>query len=324
MRKLALVVTMTMGVLLLPFQAAAADPELGISLQVLQGGAGSSENVNKNNRLWFVIEPGKSDKRDFFVHSASEITQKIQLSIGARTQLNGELRYDSNAVSVVNDWVTYSVNNFLLEPGESRQVTVSIAVPKDAAIEVLLPSLLVNSVAQDTQVSEEPRYKIPGALQISQGIFLGVGTDEDFGTSFVIDDVFGQRGDSGNTLQVKISNTGNTPIAIRGELQLSSAPFFESTIGPLEFFTPTINPGESGFGEIAVGDEVPEDRYRIFVRATQGFITETREFEKYIDFRGLSQLYDLLIWSAVILVSLVVAIFSIRILRGPKTPRPPT
>ena len=316
MRKLSLILLVTMRILHVPFQAIAADPELGISLQVLQGGEGSSANLNKNNKLWFLIEPGKSDKRSFFVHSASEITQKIRLSIGARTQLNGELRYDSTAVSVVEDWVTFSENNFLLEPGESRQVTLSIEIPKDATVEVLLPTLLVNSVAQDTQVTEEPRYKIPGALQISQGIFLGVGTDADFGTSFVIDDVFGQRGDSGNTLQVKISNTGNTPIAIRGELKLSSAPFFESTIGPLEFFTPTINPGESGFGEIVVGAEVPEDRYRIFVRATQGFITETREFEKYIDFRGLSQLYNLLIWIVVILVSLVVAIFSIRILRS--------
>jgi hypothetical protein len=256
------------------------------------------------------------------VHSASEIPQRIRLSIGARTQLNGELRYDPTAVSVVDDWATYSDNNFLLEPGESRQVTLSIKVPRDAALELLLPSLVVNSVDPVPQVTQESRYEIPAALQISQGIFLGVGTDADFGTSFVIDDVYGQRGDSGNTLQVKISNSGNTPIAIKGQVQLSSAPFFASTIGPLEFFTPTINPGESGFGEIAVGDEVPEGTYRIFVRATQGFIIETREFEKYLDFIDPTELYSRLTWWVLIAVSLVAATISIRILRSgpPATP----
>jgi hypothetical protein len=215
------------GIMLAPLQAVAADADLGISLQVLQGREGGSANLNKNNRLWFVIEPGKSDSRDFIVHSASEITQKINLSIGARSQLNGELSYDSNAVSVVDQWATFSTNDFLLKPGQSRQVKVSITVPKDAAIEVLQPTLLVKSVAS---VTEESTYKLPTAMQISQGIFLGVGTDEDFRTSFVIDDVFGQNGDSGKTLQIKISNTGKTPIAIRGDVQLSSAPFFESTI----------------------------------------------------------------------------------------------
>jgi hypothetical protein len=319
MRKLALIVLVSMGILHLPLQAVAAESELGISLQVLQGGDGSSANLNKNNRLWFVIEPGESDKRSFFVHSASDIPQKIHLSIAARSQINGELRYDSNAVTFVDDWATFSDNDFFLEPGQSRQVTVSIQVPRNAVIETLLPTLLVRSVASVTQ---EATYKLPAALQISQGIFLGVGTDVDFGTSFVIDDVFGQRGDSGNTLQVKISNTGNTPIAIKGQVQLSSAPFFASTIGPLEFFTPTINPGESGFGEIAVGDEVPEGTYRIFVRATQGFIIETREFERYLDFVDPSEPYSRLIWWALIAVSLVAATISIRILRSgpPATP----
>jgi hypothetical protein len=313
MRKLVLIILVTVVTLHSPLQVFAADSELGISLQVLQGGTGSSANLNKNNRLWFVIEPGNAGTRNFIINSASDIPQRIKLSIAARSQLNGELRFDPNGVTVVSEWASFSENNFVLEPGKSKQVSVTIRVPTGTAVEVFQPALLVNSVAT---VTEDVQYKLPGALQISQGIFLGVGTGEDFRTSFVIDDVFGQRGESGKTLQVKISNTGNTPIAILGDVQLSSAPFFETTIGPLSFRTPTINPGESGLGEIAVGAEVPADRYRILVRASQGFITETREFEKEIDFRGPSELYVVLIWLAIILISLVVAIFSIRVLRS--------
>jgi hypothetical protein len=312
MRKLILILLVAAGIFHLPPQAIAADSELGISLQVLKGGEGSSANINKTNRLWFVIEPGKSDKRDVLVNSASDITQKINLSIAGRSQVNGELRYDSEAVTVVDQWVEFSANDFLLEPGQSRLVTVTINVPLDAVRQVFQPALLVNSVSP---AEEESTNKTPTALQVSQGIFLGVGTDEDFRTSFTIDDVLGETVDLGKVLRVKLSNTGETPIAIEGELQLSSATFFGYTIGPLIFYTPTINPGESGFGEIIVGEDVPEDRYRIQVRASQGFITETRNFEKNIDFPNLVQWYNFLIWGAVILVALIVAILSIRFLR---------
>lgn len=312
MRKLKILLALFAGLLYMPLPSLAAESDLGISLQILKGGEGSSENINKNNNLWFVIEPGKSSNRQVRINSASNITQKIHLSIAGRSQIDGELKYDANVQSVVDDWAQYSANDFLLKPGDTRQVTISIAVPVDATREVLQPALLVKAMGATT---ENSRYKIPTAMQISQGIFLGVGTTDEFRTSFEIDDVFGQNGDSGHSLQIRISNSGKTPIALEGEIQLSSSTFVGSTIGPLSFYTPTIYPGESGFGEVLVGPEVPEDKYRIQVRATQGFITETRNFEKDIDFRGLAQLYSTIFWGAVILISLVIALASIRYLR---------
>lgn len=301
----------------------AAEGDLGIALQVLEGGEGSSSSVNKNNSLWFVIEPGTSGNRDVVINSASQVPQKISLSIAARSLIDGELRFDANGNSIVDTWTTYSMNNFVLSPGASQLVTVTINVPQSASREVLQPALLVK--ATGVQASDA-QYKIPSALQISQGIFLGVGTVDEFSTTFTIDDVFGQTDQGIKSLIVRVSNTGSTPIALQGDVQLSSATFTSPTIGPLAFYSSTIYPGEVGFAEIPVGDEVIEDRYRIQVRASQSYITVTRNFEKNIDFRPKSQLTDILLWVGLILLSLVLAVVSLRVLRGkpllPKSAKP--
>lgn len=313
----ALVILLT-SIFISPSISLAAENDLGIALQVLKGGEGSSSNINKNNNLWFVIEPGKSGTRSVVINSASKVAQKISFSIAGRSQLNGELKYDAKATSVVNEWASYSENNFTLKPGQSKEIVVTIKVPKDATREVLQPALLAKATGVK---ASNAQYKIPTAMQISQGIFLGVGTVDEFTTKFTIDDVYGENGDSGHSLQVKISNTGKTPIAITGNLQLSNATFSGPTIGPLPFFTSTIYPGESGVGEILVGEEIPEDKYRIQVQATQGIITETRNFEKNIDFRGLAQLYSNLMWIGIFVVSLVIAFIALRALRKPAPPK---
>jgi hypothetical protein len=300
--------------------ALAAEGDLGIALQVLEGGEGSSAGVNKNNSLWFVIEPGTSGTRDVVINSASDVPQNINLSIAARSLVDGQLRFDANATSIVNPWASYSMNNFILSPGDSQQVTVTITVPQSATREVLQPALLVKATGVQ---SNDAQYKIPSALQISQGIFLGVGTVDEFSTSFTIDDVFGQIDQGVKSLVVRVSNTGRTPIALQGDLQLSSATFTSTTIGPLAFFSSTIYPGEVGFAEIPVGGEVIEDRYRIQVRASQSYITITRNFEKNIDFRPKGQLTDILFWLGLILLSLILAVVSLRILtRKPFRPKP--
>jgi hypothetical protein len=323
MKKLAtLIFSISLMVIAAP-PVLAAEGDLGIALQVLEGGEGSSSSVNKNNSLWFVIEPGTSGTRDVVINSASQVPQKISLSIAARSLIDGELRFDANGTSIVDTWTTYSMNNFVLSPGASQLVTVTINVPQSASREVLQPALLVK--ATGVQASDS-QYKIPSALQISQGIFLGVGTVDEFSTTFTIDDVFGQTDQGIKALIVRVSNTGSTPIALQGDVQLSSATFTSPTIGPLAFYSSTIYPGEVGFAEIPVGDEVIEDRYRIQVRASQSYITVTRNFEKNIDFRPKGQLTDILFLVGLILLSLVLAVVSLRVLRGkpllPKSAKP--
>jgi hypothetical protein len=303
------------GVLIGGAPAFAANQGLGIAIQVIQGKDDSSKDLNKNNRLWFVIAPGKSGSRDFQIRSASDIPQRIHVGIGAQKQVNGVRQYDPEGTTPAGAWATFSKNDFVLEPRTTVLVSVTISVPGDAPIQTLQPSLLVQASA--TQ-SETAQYKVPTALQFSQDMFLGVGTSEEFLTKFSIDDVYGANTNDGHVLIVKVSNTGKTPVALTGDLQLSNMAFAGLTVGPLQFVSQSITPGESAEVPVKVDETVTESKWRILVRAQQGSIQETRTFEKDISFKGTNYVQLAITTSIIILSSLALLFIALRTLRSIK------
>ena len=286
---------------------------LGIAIQVIQGKDDSSKDLNKNNRLWFVIAPGKSGSRDFQIRSASDIPQKIHLGIGAQKQVNGVRQYDPEGITPARDWATFSKNDFVLAPRTTVSLSMNIAVPANADVQTLQPSLLVQASAVK---SASAQYKVPTALQFSQDVFLGVGTSDQFLTKFSIDDVYGANTNDGHVLILKLTNAGKTPVALTGDLQLSNITFAGLTIGPLQFVSPSIQPGESAEVPVKVDEKVTEARWQILVRAQQGSIQETRTFEKDISFKGVNYVQLAITSSAIILVSLTVLLIGLRTLRS--------
>lgn len=286
---------------------------LGIAIQVIQGKDDSSKDLNKNNRLWFVIAPGKSGSRDFQIRSASDIPQKIHLGIGAQKQVNGVRQYDPEGITPASDWATFSKNDFVLAPRTTVSLSMNIAVPANADVLTLQPSLLVQASAVK---SASAQYKVPTALQFSQDVFLGVGTSDQFLTKFSIDDVYGANTNDGHVLILKLTNAGKTPVALTGDLQLSNITFAGLTIGPLQFVSPSIQPGESAEVPVKVDEKVTEARWQILVRAQQGSIQETRTFEKDISFKGVNYVQLAITSSAIILVSLTVLLIGLRTLRS--------
>ena len=303
------------GVLIGGAPAFADNQGLGIAIQVIQGKDDSSKDLNKNNRLWFVIAPGKSGSRDFQIRSASDIPQRIHVDIGAQKQVNGVRQYDPEGTTPAGAWATFSKNDFVLEPRTTVLVSVTISVPGDAPIQTLQPSLLVQASA--TQ-SETAQYKVPTALQFSQDMFLGVGTSEEFLTKFSIDDVYGANTNDGHVLIVKVSNTGKTPVALTGDLQLTNMVFAGLTVGPLQFVSQSIAPGESAEVPVKVDETVTESKWRILVRAQQGSIQETRTLEKDISFKGTNYVQLAVTSSIIILSSLALLFIALRTLRSIK------
>jgi hypothetical protein len=288
---------------------------LGIAIQVIQGKNDSSKDLNKNNRLWFVIAPGKSGSRDFQIRSASDIPQKIHLAIGAQKQVNGVRQYDPEGTTPASAWATFSNNDFVLAPRMTSTLTMTISVPQNTGVQTLQPSLLVQASAVK---SASTQYKVPTALQFSQDIFLGVGTSDQFLTKFSIDDVRGANTNDGHVLIVKLSNSGKTPVALTGDLQLNNLTFAGVTVGPLQFVSPSIQPGDSAEVPIKVDEKVTESKWQILVRAQQGSIQETRTFEQDISFKGTNYLQLAITSSIIILISLAVLMVAIRTLRSIK------
>lgn len=304
---------------LIPIAANAAGNDLGVAVQVLVGGQDSSKDVNQNNKLWFVIEPGSSGSRTIMVASTSNVDQRVELSIGAQKETNGVLAYDQDGQTKASDWASFSKNNFILKANKSAEITMTLKVPKDAAIEVLKPALLVQAKAAKTSNAQ---YKIPTAMRFIQGMFLGVGTADAFATKFTIDDVYGLTASQGREIYIKFSNTGGTPIALEGDLQLSSQTFAGQNFGPFLFSTATILPGTSGLTSIPADAAVSEDNFRILIRAQMGEVEVSREFTKDLTFPAPSPWQGVILNLGIIAIASIVGVVALRTLRRTKTAQP--
>jgi len=294
----------------------AATNDLGISINILPADNHSKNQLANNNKLWFVIAPKESGSRDFLITSASSVRQSIHMEVGSRVSVNGTLQLEPGKLSPVDSWSHFSINDFILAPHESKQVSLTIQVPADSPTDVVQPALLVQA---KSVTNESIQYKIRNTLQFSQGIFLGVGTTAQFVSRFSIDDVASLNDPLlGHVLVIKLNNSGKTPVAPLGFLKLSNLRFEGQTLGPFNFISDTIAPGKTANITIPVPETVTEDRYRIYVEARQGQIKETRTFEQDISFKGTNYLQLAITSSIIILISLAVLMFAIRTLRSIK------
>lgn len=295
-----------------------AEDSLGVSLQVIQGSSDASANLANNNNLWFISPPGKSVSRSFNLRSASNIAQRVTLSVSARRTVNGNLELDSDSVSPVNEWTTFSKQSFFLGPHAIQTVTMTIKVPADAEVNVYTPALLVQVRSANKSTSQ---YKVPNALRLVQGMFVGAGTTAEMSPAFSIDDVYGGTTTAGHELIVDLKNTGKTPLQLTGSLQLSNATFDGPVQGPYNFFTDVIPVGETGHAYIPVDSRITEDKWKIFADVKQGGIEVTKTFVKDIRFNTDNTMLIAIASSAAVILGLAIALISIYTLRRLRTKR---
>lgn len=313
MKKLSRIVACLMVALfqLAPFNAQAEN--LGLTLQIVQGQS-SKSGIEDNTRLWFVIEPGSSKFRRVIVKSTSNVAEKVSISIGAVKRVNGESQLAIGEVSQTEKWATFSEQNFILSPRSEKEISVGFSIPKSENVNSYAAMLLVKATSLQS-ASKTLEYSVPGAAQIAAPIFLGVGTEDEFITSFEIKSVKGKNTVQGKSLRVEIKNSGKTPVSIQGDVQAMGITFKTGTVGPFYYQTETIAPGETKFADALVGESISESKWKIYVTATQGQVTESREFEVDVNYSGSGSLLSLLLKIIIPLAFLVLLYWSLRVLR---------
>jgi len=287
---------------------------LGLTLQILQGES-SKSGVENNTRLWFVIEPGTSKSRKIIVRNTSGSPESVSISIGAVKRVNGESQLAVGEVSETEKWANFSDQDFLLAPRSEKVVSVGFTIPKSESVNSYSAMLLVKATSPQN-LANNLDYSVPGAAQIAAPIFLGIGTEDEFVTSFEIKGVEGQNTVQGKSLRVEIKNSGKTPISIQGDVQVTGITFKTSTLGPFTYQTETIAPGERKFADALVGESIAESKWRIYVTAVQGQVTESREFEVDIRYSGSSTSFIQILKFAVPILFLFLLYWSITVLRS--------
>ncbi len=290
---------------------------LGLTLQITQGQS-SKSGIEDNTRLWFVVEPGSSKSRQVVIKSTSNVAEKVSISIGAVKRVNGESQLAIGEISQTEKWATFSEQNFILSPRSEKEISVGFSIPESEKVNSYTAMLLVKATSLQS-ASKTLEYSVPGAAQIAAPIFLGVGTEDEFITNFEIKSVRGMNTVQGKSLRVEIKNAGKTPVSIQGDVQATGVTFKTGTVGPFYYQTETIAPGETKFADALVGESISESKWKIYVTATQGQVTESREFEVDVNFSGTGNLLSSLLKILIPLTFLFLLYWSLRVLRSSRT-----
>jgi len=266
-----------------PFNGAHA--EGGFFIRILPD---SSQEWSNNSKLWVVAAPGENSTRRFTVSNTSSRRIDVDLKLGGAQILDGIISYDKDAKLKSEGYASFSENPVKLSPNEQKVVEVIFSAPSGAE-SFAEDGFLVASIAGE-KVSSNSRLQvvIPTVYQYAYPMFVGVGSYGEFRSNFEILDVDGYINSKGNALRVFIKNTGKIPILINGDVSFQDATFGGPVLGPFEFSTSRVSPGQTAFAAIQLPETITETKWKIFIKATAGINTKTKEFEKNLSFTGLS------------------------------------
>jgi hypothetical protein len=302
--------------LLLPQLATAGD--LGVGLRVVPTTANNSE-ISGNTKLWFVVKQDDETSRELVLSGSNSMDQLVRLSLVKLQRIDGEPAI-SNEGSDLAPWVVFSENNFVLRKSQTKSVTIKIAPPTNAKSGSYEAYLIVS--ASDAKVyksnGQVTEAVIKNSARVAQPVFVGVGNYEDFVVDFEIADVDGVKTLQDKFIRVFLDNKGKTPISPSGQIQLKNMDFEQGTLGPFPFYSATISPDSKAFIDVQVPDTVNPGKWKLFVSASQGNVTETREFEKNLTFTNRFDFLGGAIRAVVVLLGLLLAFWAYRTLR-PRT-----
>ena len=262
-----------------------AHAEGGFFLRVLPD---SSREWSDNSKLWVVAAPGEKTVRRFTVSNTSSKRIEVNLKLGGAKILDGIISFDKEAKLKSESYASFSENPVKLSPNEQKVIEVIFSAP--IGVESFAEDgYLVASIAGEKVSSNSGlQVVIPTVYQYAYPMFVGVGSYAEFRSNFEIVDVDGYINSKGNALRVFLKNTGKIPILLSGDVSFQDATFGGPVLGPFDFSTSRISPGQTAFVAVQLPETITETKWKIFTKASVGINTKTRIFEKDLSFTGVS------------------------------------
>jgi hypothetical protein len=262
-----------------------AHAEGGFFLRILPD---TSKEWSNNSKLWLVAVPGEKSTRRFTVSNSSTKRIEVDLKLGGARILDGIISFDKDAKLKSEGYASFSENPVKLSPKEQKVIEVIFSAP--SGVESFAEDgYLVASIAGEKVSSNSGlQVVIPTVYQYAYPMFVGVGSYAEYRSNFEIVDVDGYINSKGNALRVFLRNTGKIPILLNGDLSFQDATFGGPVLGPFNFSTSRISPGQTGFVAVQLPETITETKWKIFTKATVGVNTKTRTFEKDLSFTGVS------------------------------------
>lgn len=262
-----------------------AHAEGGFFLRVLPD---PSKEWSDNSKLWVVAVPGDKSVRRFTVSNTSSQRVDVDLKLGGAQILDGIISFDKNAKLKSEGYASFSENPVKLSPNEQKVIEVVFSPPVGAQSFAEDGYLVASIAGKDVSSKSGLQVVIPTVYQYAYPMFVGIGSYAEFRSDFEILDVDGYINSKGNALKVFLKNTGKIPILLNGDVSFQDATFGGPVLGPFEFSTSRISPGQTAFAAVQLPETITETKWKIFTKASVGINTKTRIFEKDLSFTGVS------------------------------------
>lgn len=245
-------------------------PPAGLGVKLLQGPAGGVDNPRAHEYVVDHLTPGTTITRQvgFSNGDAAPIDLDFYAAAADLTD-DGFIVRPGHAASDLTSWITFDPASATVQPGETRAVTVTIAVPADATRgERYAAALAERSTAPATN----------GVVTVSRvgiRLYLSVGPGGEPTTAFSIDSFTASRDASRSAVvTASVHNTGERAVDLSGELSLSNGP---SSLSAGPFPTRdmlTLAPGASGTVTVQIDGDLPDGPWEARLALTSGLTTE--------------------------------------------------
>lgn len=268
---------MTALFLFVPIAASHADDSDsagGIGIRLMDIPEATQDDPRARSYIVDNLPPGTTIERRVEVQNSTPEPQSVAVYASAAEVKDGSfVGLAREAQNELTGWISMDTPTVELAAGESAEVTVRIAVPKDAAEAEQYAVLWA-----EVRSAPSPDTQIINASRVGIRVYLSVGPGNGPPAAFNIGDLAaGRSADGAPQVTADVTNTGGRALDVQGELALIDGPGGLSA-GPASLDgTVTIAPGETTPVSVTLAPELPAGPWHAQLDLKSGLVTAQAE-----------------------------------------------
>lgn len=268
----------TLGAGLAPAAAQTGTPQPapgpGIGIQLLQAPASTISDPRTHAYIVDQLAPGTTIARQLAVTNGQTQTAHVALYPDAAVIQAGTFQaLDGRARNELTGWMTMSPTQAVIAPGQTLAVTVTIAVPADAAPGERYATALAESPVSPAIPQGGGSVHLVSRVGIR--VYLSVGGGQAPAPSFAIDALTAGRDAGGQPwVTAQVHNTGGRAVDLGGQLTLAKGPAGLSA-GPFPVDQGvTLGVGDHGTVTVRLPRELPAGPWDAGITLVSGLLRE--------------------------------------------------
>lgn len=249
-----------------------SQPPDAIGVQLLDAPVERRQDPRASRSIIDHLRKGDVIERRVQVTSTYDRALDVPIYVEAASLVDGQFRPDGRGSpgNVLTGWVTVDPSPLPLAPGETSNVLVTVAVPRDAPDGEFYAVVFAEAPPEGDTVQTVNRAGVR--------LYISVGTGAEPPSDFEVDSLVAVRGPQGEPqVRVNVTNTGQRALDLRGELTLTDGPSGLSA-GPFPARgVTTLGVAESGQLFVPLDDELPNGPWLATFEARSGELVRTVE-----------------------------------------------